>query len=98
MLSLQDSGCRLSGPGPGGEGRDSPVAGVLQAELGKGTGVHTSVSRLFVDSIFSLLPLNFLLCLLSPGPVCLFTSPRGFAFGLFADTAVASLDGAWAAI
>lgn len=38
-------------PMPGGEGRDTPVAGVLEAELGRGTGVHSSVSRLFMDSV-----------------------------------------------
>lgn len=35
---------------------------------------------------------------MSPGPERLFMSPIDYAFGLFADMAVASLDRAWAAI
>ena len=51
VLSLQASGCRLIVPMPGGEGGDIAVAGVLEAEFGRGTGVHSSVSRLFMDSV-----------------------------------------------
>lgn len=52
VLSLQASGCRLIVPMPGGEGRDIPCCWCLEAELGRGTGVHSSVSRLFMDSVF----------------------------------------------